>query len=344
MKATVALQVIADITASQWGMVTTAQAGALGVPRLMLARLAEAGHLERLAQGVYRDAGAPSDEFEDLRAAWLSTDPKLLAEERLSDLKDGVVVASSSAAILHGVGDLWANRHEFVTRQRRQTQRTEIRYRQRLLEDRDVTLVEGLPVMTLERTLADLLDDVGELSLVADALGSAVKKRRLDLDRLRELFSPLAERNGFKRHDGNAVLEHLLEAGGIDIDSVARRISADQALSMRILANYLQNAVNSIEMPDLSGLVKQIDPLLPEVSAEFMQGILDATRPLLAIDKKVGQSPAGSVSPTLSKTVAEVVTMLALANVSQPWMNVSKSLRNATTPQDRGWANEEPDK
>ena len=338
MKATVALQVIADITASQWGMVTTAQAGALGVPRLMLARLAEAGHLERLAQGVYRDAGAPSDEFEDLRAAWLSTEPKLLAEERLSDLKDGVVVASSSAAILHGVGDLWANRHEFVTRQRRQTQRTEIRYRQRLLEDRDVTLVEGLPVMTLERTLAGLLDDVGGLGLVADALGSAVKKRRLDLDRLRELFSPLAERNGFKRHDGNAVLEHLLEAGGIDIGSVARRISADQAL------NYLQNAVNSIEMPDLSGLVKQIDPLLPEVPAEFMQGILDATRPLLAIDKKVGQSPAGSVSPTLSKTVAEVVTMLALANVSQPWMNVSKSLRNATTPQDRGWANEEPDK
>ena len=102
--------------------------------------------------------------------------------------------------------------------------------------------------------------------------------------------------------------------------------------------------MNSIEMPDLSGLVKQIDPLLPEVSAEFMQGILDATRPLLAIDKKVGQSLAGSVSPTLSKTVAEVVTMLALANVSQPWMNVSKSLRNATTPQDRGWANEEPDK
>lgn len=71
------------------------------------------------------------------------------------------MVASSSAAILHGVGDLWANRHEFVTRQRRQTQRTEIR-QQRLLEDRDVTLVEGLPVMTLERTLADLLDDVGE--------------------------------------------------------------------------------------------------------------------------------------------------------------------------------------
>ena len=35
-------------------------------------RLCSAGHLERLAQGVYRDAGAPSVEFEGLRAAWLS--------------------------------------------------------------------------------------------------------------------------------------------------------------------------------------------------------------------------------------------------------------------------------
>ena len=108
MKATVALQVIADITASQWGMVTTAQAGALGVPRLMLARLAEAGHLERLAQGVYRDAGAPSDEFEDLRAAWLSTEPKLLAEERLSDLKtrrDQLVARQKTAQAQAKVAD-----------------------------------------------------------------------------------------------------------------------------------------------------------------------------------------------------------------------------------------------
>lgn len=156
----------------------------LGVTRLTLSRLAEARHLARLAHGVYRDVGAPSDEFEDLRAVWLSIDPQLRAEARPGDLQDGVVVASSSAAFPHGVGDLWANRHEFVVPKRRQTQRSEIRYRQRFVEECDVTLVAGLPVMTLERALADLLDEVGELSLVADALESAVKKRTLDLDRL----------------------------------------------------------------------------------------------------------------------------------------------------------------
>src|SRR5690625_4418153 len=204
-----AQRVIAEGTASQWGMLTTAQAQKVGVTRLTLSRLADAGHLARLMHGVYRDAGAPSDELEGLKAAWLSADPKILAEERLRDLAGGVVVASTSAALLHGIGDLWADRHEFVTAERRQTQRSEIRYRQRRLESRDITVIEGLPVMELERTLADLLEETRELSLVADTLSSAMKKRPLNFDRLRALFSVLAERNGFRRHDGNAVLEHL---------------------------------------------------------------------------------------------------------------------------------------
>ena len=225
MKSYRALLALAKVTAAQWGMVTTAQAETLGITRLMLSRLADAGHLERLSYGVYRDAGAPNAEFEALRAAWLSTEPKLRAEERLHNLADGVVVASSSAAALHGVGDLWADRHEFVTAKRRQTQRAEIRYRQRRLDDRDITLVAGLPVMTLERTLADLLDDVQEMSLVANALGMAMRKQRLDSDRMRELFGPLAERNGCKRHDGNAVLERLLTIAGSNPSSNAHMVS-----------------------------------------------------------------------------------------------------------------------
>jgi hypothetical protein len=65
----------------------------------------------RLAHGIYRDAGAPSDEFEDLRAAWLSTEPGKLAEQRLSAPASGVVVAGASAARLHQIGDLPADRH-----------------------------------------------------------------------------------------------------------------------------------------------------------------------------------------------------------------------------------------
>lgn len=136
MRSDEALLALAQVTGSQWGLVTAAQAGARGITRLMLARLTESGHLERLLHGVYRVVGAPSDQFDDLRAAWLSTDPKPLAEERLADLTSGVVVASTSAAQLHGVGDLWADKNEFVAATRRQSQRSDIRYRTRPRESR----------------------------------------------------------------------------------------------------------------------------------------------------------------------------------------------------------------
>lgn len=239
MKSKEALRVLAEVTASQWGMVTSAQARALGVDRLTLARLAEAGHLIRLAHGVYRDSGTPSEQFEDLRAAWLSAQPRVMGEARLRDGTSGVVVAATSAAALHGVGDLWADRHEFVSPTRRQSQRTEIRYRQRSLDPRDVTVAEGLPTMTLERTIADLLEDTGDQSLVADALRDAARKRSLDHDRLRDLLSPLAARNGVTRNDGAELLSRLLETAGIDTDTVATRIAADPALGARVTANYL---------------------------------------------------------------------------------------------------------
>lgn len=230
MKSGEALRLLAELTSYQWGMVTTAQAGMREVTRLDLSRLAEAGHLIRLGHGVYMDAGAPGDEFDDLRAAWLSIDPERLAEDRVKDGADGVVLAGASAARLHGIGDLRAARHDFVSPVRRQTQRSQIRYRQRSLDPRDVTLVEGMPTMTVERTIADLVEDVGELSLVADALRDAATMHRLDLTRLGDLLGPLAARQGFGKHDGAALLGRLLQLAGLDVESLTLRIASSPTL------------------------------------------------------------------------------------------------------------------
>lgn len=225
MKSTEALRILADVTAYQWGMVTSAQASRHEITRLDLSRLAEAGHLERLAHGVYKDAGGPAGRFDDLHAAWLSTDPKTRGEMRIKNSANGVVVAGESAADLHGIGDFRALRHDFVSPTRRQSQRKEIRYRQRALDPRDVMLVEGLPVMTMERTIADLVDDNQDLSLVGDALRDASSKRALDLHRLHELLAPLAAREGFKKGDGAALLHRLMEIAGTDADSLARLLA-----------------------------------------------------------------------------------------------------------------------
>lgn len=231
MKSKDALRVLAEITAYQWGMVTSAQASMHGITRLDLSRLATDGQLERVTHGVYKNAGAPAGPYDDLKAAWLSTDPKTMGEARIKALASGVVVAGESAANLHGIGDFRALRHQFVSPTRRQSQRSAIRYRQRALDPRDVTLVDGLPVMTMERTIADLIEEIGDLSLVAYALRDASNKRTLDLQRLRELLAPLAAREGFQKDDSDALLNRLMEIAGIDIDSLTRLIASSPTYS-----------------------------------------------------------------------------------------------------------------
>ncbi len=205
---------------------TTAQAATIGVKRLDLSRLSRAGHIERLAHGVYRDAGTPSDEFEGLRAAWLAADPSRIAEERLQDLPGGAVVMGESAALLHGVGDLPADRHELSTAVRRQSQRPEVSYRQRQLEPADVTITHGLPVTTIERTVTDLVEARTDLSLVADVLRDAAQTRRLDTNRLIELLGPLAARNGLRKGDGAALLDETPKVGVNGFRSMSHRMAS----------------------------------------------------------------------------------------------------------------------
>ena len=306
MKAGDALRELTDITANQWGMVTTAQASALGITRLTLSRLAEAGQLERLAHGVYKDAGAPDNEFDGLRAAWLGTEPKRLAEDRISDAAGGVVVASTSAASLNGVGDSWTGRHEFVAPTRRQSQQEGIRFRQRKLTDRDVTIIHGLPAMRIERTLADLLEDLGDQSLVADALGATMKKYSIDVDLLSELLSPLAKRSGFEKNDGAALLDRLVEIAGLDLGSVARRIAAE----------YLKNILSTEPSEGFRKIMAEIKLPTPAITDEVAEAVQRALRPHFDAISKMRPS---AESLGLTQSFTDVLNPQVLANLSQQW-------------------------
>jgi predicted nucleotidyltransferase len=204
-----ALRVLAEITAYQWGMVTSAQASMHGVTRLDLSRLTADRLLERLAHGVYKTTVTPSDRLDRLRAAWLSTDPKRLAHERRATDSDAVVFAGASAALIHGIGDLWDEQFDFISPVRRQTQRREVRYRKRLLDPRDVTTVDGLPVLSVGATIADLVEVVGDLSLVADAVRNAARADQLPVpEPLAENLSPVATR---RKTTGQALARELFE-------------------------------------------------------------------------------------------------------------------------------------
>jgi predicted transcriptional regulator of viral defense system len=202
---------LASVTSWQWGLVTTAQALDVGVSRLDLSRLARRGLLEREAHGVYRLAGAPANRLEPLRVAWVSTNPKAAASDRLASQVPDAVVSGPAAAHVHGIGVLVPKPYEFTVPARRQTQRAGLVYRVRRLAPEDVTRASELPVTTVERTIADLLDEGWGVDLVGGVVADA---DRVDEQLMVRLLAPLAGRSGFKAGDGAALWRELQRQAG----------------------------------------------------------------------------------------------------------------------------------
>lgn len=340
MKITKKLIRLAEVTSTQWGMVTTAQANWLGISRVDLARMADAGHLERLMHGVYRDSGTPDDRWSALRAAWLSTNPKQIAETR--DYRGGdVTVAGESAAQLNAIGDHQASRHEFVAPQRRQTQRRDIRYRQRELDPADVTTAEGLPVMTMERTIADLIESNVDFSLVADTLRDAVSRRGLDQERLTVLLAPLAARNGLPAGDGQALYDKLAEVAEIDAaeaQAIVRIVSSRPALQRELMETALKGyelaatkVLAGYQLNLGTAITKKLERFRPAVEALpalealrtvaiqdalLTEAIKEAFAPigLLAAKDPPGEPPFGAPGSELIQHGIEPLAMIGSVN------------------------------
>lgn len=204
---------VGAIAEQRWGLFTTAQAEQVGVTRKQLSTMAAAGAVVRVAQGVYRMAGAPELENESIYAAWL-------AVGGAAGSADGrtvppVVAAGVTAAIVHGIGDFYPDGADFIVPTRRTTRLPGVRLRTRHLDLQDVTWVDGMPALTIERTIADLVDQWVDRSLVADALRDAVVAGRLtSWRRLVELLDPLAAANDAP--DGTALATDLYELAGLE--------------------------------------------------------------------------------------------------------------------------------
>lgn len=187
-----------NIAASQWGMFTAAQARAVEVQSHQITSLVREGRAEQLSYGVYRFVSSAEVADPDVKAAWLSLKPEMLAPDRLASQPYDAVVAGRTAAHVHGVGDFYATPYTFIVRKRRQTRRADLQLWTRSLDESDVTMAGTLPVTTLERTFADLILADEDPSLVDDAMQDAARAGRvLEEVRLGELLGPAAKRNGY---------------------------------------------------------------------------------------------------------------------------------------------------
>ncbi|WP_223587123.1 type IV toxin-antitoxin system AbiEi family antitoxin domain-containing protein [Microbacterium sp. OVT16B] len=266
---------VSELAARQWGMLTTAQAEAEGITRLQLTRLAEAGVIVRVDRGIYAVPSAV-DERTALRTAWLSLDPSELAEKRLADPLGSGVISHTSAAALHGIGDLLDDEPEITTPGRKQSRRG-IRLHRGTLDAGEVTFVEGLPATTPARTVADLLADGRDPSHVAEIAGDVLRQGLASRQDMAIALEPLASRN--QQPTGTALLEHLLDLVGLSGAALAKELAASDLGKALVTAGQLSAIRSIIEAVSTLDVPKNIlDSLNPAALAEFTR---DAVFPRL---------------------------------------------------------------
>jgi len=320
-----AVALVSRLAAGQWGLLTTAQAEREGVTRLQLARLADAGVLERVDRGVYATASG-STEHRALRAAWLTLDPARTAEERLADPVAAGVASHTSAAALHRLGDLLDDKPEFTLPERKQTRRG-MRLHRGALDERAVTLVDGLPTTTEERTVADLLRDGHDPEHVAQIIGQGARRGVIDLDDLAGELERLASR--YRQTDGPALVEYLLDMGGLSSAVLAREL-ADSPLGKELVAAGAAEALN--------GLAAALRPQLEAMRAA------DTTKMLANLSAALGPRLAAMQVAETSKMLTNLASLIdvgkfidldrlgALTNITRALEPLQAQLKAAPSP------------
>lgn len=231
MRAVDALETLELLGSSQHGLVTTGQARSAGVSNVDVKRLVDAGTLTRARRGVYALPSAGVDPLQDLRAAWLA-----------ASAAGNVVVSGLSAAAVHGLGDLVPSRHEFSSSERRQSAQPDVRFRRAELPSSEVVWVDGLPVTSVSRTVADLARASLDSDHFAGVLSDAVDKRDVDVSTLERAVEKYALRQGVK--SGRALLAAV--APGYVAAAVRAAVEAPGALA----PEFRDELLRLLEEPD----------------------------------------------------------------------------------------------
>jgi len=150
------------------GLFTSEQARDSGFTDSVLSRLAQRGRIERTGRGVYRIPYVPINRFSQYREA------VLWAQAHRGP--NTVSLSHETALAIYGISDANpAAIHLTVpksTRLRRESPKSVMVHRDDL-PSQDVTVIEGLPVTSIARTIADLLEAGGRLDLIGQAITEA---------------------------------------------------------------------------------------------------------------------------------------------------------------------------
>ncbi|WP_327692472.1 substrate-binding domain-containing protein [Streptomyces sp. NBC_00459] len=201
--------------AGQWGLVTTTQVKPDGVQGVQLLRLERAGALENVGHGVYRLVSSPPPEHLRIKVAWLRLDPGTPVRDRLTDAPGSGVVSHTSACAVHGLGGLPTDPVELTVPSRRTTRDETVVLHRAAMDADDITVVDGLPVTTVPRTVVDLLDDRADAARTGVFVAEAAARGLVRVDDLAPRVAAFAGAYGLPSEaTGADLLEFLCERAG----------------------------------------------------------------------------------------------------------------------------------
>ncbi|MFJ2598756.1 type IV toxin-antitoxin system AbiEi family antitoxin domain-containing protein [Streptomyces erythrochromogenes] len=213
-----AIRRLGVIAADQWGLATARQAQAAGLSRVDLTRLIDAYLLQRAMHGVYQLPGGTPTPHLDIKAAWLRLDPGVPAWERPLTGDRAAVVSHASACQLYDIGDIPADNVEISVPRRRTTREPGVILHRAAIDVDEVTLVDGLPTTTVDRTICDLLRARADGGHVGRVLADADQRGMTDTRVLADRVQPHARAYGLpKNASGSDLLNFLAEQAGFTL-------------------------------------------------------------------------------------------------------------------------------
>ena len=164
------------------GLFTSEQARQVGFTDSVLTRLTQRGRLERTARGVYRVPYIPLNRFSQYMEV------VLWAKAHRGPMN--VALSHETALVAYGISDANpAAIHLTVpgaARLRRVAPKALVLHRANLAPD-EITIVEGLPLTTIARTVIDLLASGGRVDLVRQTIADARREGFISIAEARRL-------------------------------------------------------------------------------------------------------------------------------------------------------------
>lgn len=160
-----------EIAEEQAGYFTTKQAREAGFSWERLSANVQTQRFMRIAYGVYRLNHFPGSLHEDLFVAWLRAGPS-------------AVVSHQSALAVYELSDVLPSEVHLIVPRTASRRRKGIRQHTQRLNPEDVTRRNGLPITTVERTLADVINSGIAQEQVRKAVREGLRRGLTDREKL----------------------------------------------------------------------------------------------------------------------------------------------------------------